>query len=587
MPVIRSLPDHLINQIAAGEVIENPASAIKELVENSLDAGATYIQVDIRDSGKTYVSVTDNGHGMDAVNLSLCVARHATSKLPDDALDHIATLGFRGEALPSIGAVARLSITTRMADMPQALALTVEGGHIDGPRPASGLVGTRVEVRDLFFNVPARLKFLRSHQAELLQVKYIMARLALAHPHVHFSLSSAGTSLLNYLPASPLDRMAQVVGRDFATHAMPLESARDGVTLSGYAGLPTYNRGHTNHQFVTVNGRPVRDRLLLGALKGAYADTMMGKTHPVVALNIVCPPEDLDVNVHPAKWDVRFRDSAMVRGMVVGAIRAALQAHGGRSAQGLSQTLVQMPQIHKSQAAAVAFQPTHMANFAQSWQPAARRFVAEEPAGVPAQPQTIAHTAYPLGAARAQIQNLYIVAETPEGMVLIDQHAAHERIVYEKLKAQLSAGGIARQTLLIPEIISLSDDQAMVICEAMETLAQCGLVIDAFGPQAIAIREVPAVLEGHTDWAELMRAIADELLDKAHSALLFDRLMEKLARQACHGSVRAGRTLNVDEMNALLRQMEQTPLAGQCNHGRPTYVTLDWVSLEKLFARRS
>lgn len=590
MSVIRQLPDSLINRIAAGEVVENPAAAVRELVENSLDAGTASITVDIREGGKSWLAVDDDGCGMDATDIAMAVQRHATSKLPDDDLVNIATFGFRGEALPSIGAVARLVIQSRAEGSEGAWQIAVEGGQVGVVMPAARAKGTRVEVRDLFYATPARLKFLRTAQAEMLAVKQVLARIAMAHPQVRFTLVSEGRTTMSCPPCTDAAvRIGQIVGEDFSESSMALDSERGGIRLSGYAGLPTYSRGNAQQQYLFVNGRPVRDRLLLGALKGAYADTMMGARYPVAVLFIDAPNEAVDVNVHPQKQEVRFRDPASVRGLLVSSIQSALQAHGRRTAVGsIPAAAVAMSGASYPSYAPPNFTPqpprhvVRETSFAglSGWQPQAKTAPEQDNAE---KPEPVHH---PLGAARAQLHGTYIVSQTFEGVVITDQHAAHERIVYERLKKSLSEGGVKRQPLLIPEIVTLKSDGAIQVMEAAETLASYGLVIDAFGEGTVAVREVPALLVERIDFTELLQDLADTIAEGGSGETLRDAMLAVLARQACHGSVRAGRILNVDEMNALLRQMEETPLSGQCNHGRPTHVSLSLDELEKLFARK-
>lgn len=602
MSVIRQLPDYLINRIAAGEVVENPAAAVRELVENSLDAGARAITVDVREGGKSWFAVDDDGAGMDASDLALAVQRHATSKLREDDLVHINSFGFRGEALPSIGAVARLSIASRAAGADEAWRIEVDGGRVSGVEPAPRAFGTRVEVRDIFYATPARLKFLRSNQAELSAVKGVVARLAMAHPGVRFTLTSEGRSILSCPPvADGAVRVAQVVGDDFAENAMALNSEREGITLRGYAGLPTFSRGNAQHQYLFVNNRPVRDRLLLGAIKGAYADTLMGNRHPVAVLFFDVPPEVVDINVHPAKQEVRFRDPALVRGLIVSSIRQALQAHGQRAATGgVSPSVFSVPAAYQgrswgggfaahsgvSAAPAPAMAREVAFDGLSGWAPQAQiRPAAVEDGGGDVTFVAAAET-YPLGAARAQLHGTYIVSQTGQGIVLTDQHAAHERIVYERLKASVAASGVQRQPLLIPEIVSLKAEDASLLVDHADLLGVYGLVIEPFGDGNIAVREIPSILADRISYPDLLRDLADQFAEGGTGEVLRDALLAILARQACHGSVRAGRILNVDEMNALLRQMEETPLSAQCNHGRPTHIALSLDEIEKLFARK-
>ncbi len=597
---LRRLPETLVNRIAAGEVIERPAAAVKELVENALDAGAKQIDVVLRDGGRTFISVADDGQGMSGPEIELALERHATSKLPGDDLVNIATLGFRGEALPSIGAVSRLSLASRVRggqDGAQAWSLSVEGGRRGALTPAAQAPGTRIEVRDLFFATPARLKFLKTTRTEQGYVLDAMQRLAMAHPRVGFTLFD-GTRKLLHLPSTQgalnytrLARLGAVMARDFAANALPIEAEREGVKLSGYIGLPTLNRGNARHQYLFVNGRPVRDKLLHGAVRGAYHDFLAHDRHALLALFLDLPAEAVDVNVHPAKAEVRFRDPGLIRGLIVGACRHALAEAGHRASSSVAQ------------AALGAFRPGHNPGVAQTWRAraggVAPRGLAETSlagqAPLPAlaaAPGAAADQApenldadYPLGAARAQVHETYVVAQTADGIVIVDQHAAHERLVYEDMKQQMAAQGVTRQALLMPEVVELEPEAAARLSERSEELAALGLVLEAFGPGAVVVREVPALL-GDLDVQGLVRDLADELAEIGQSLALKERLQEVCGTLACHGSVRAGRRLNVDEMNALLRQMEATPHSGQCNHGRPTYVELKLADIERLFGRR-
>jgi len=608
---IRVLPPTVVNRIAAGEVIERPASAVKELVENAIDAGATRIDVTLRDGGRSLIAVVDDGCGMSAEELALAVERHATSKLPDDDLTHIATLGFRGEALPSIGAVGRLTITSRKAGSDSAWALAIEGGAKGQPQPAASGPGTRVELRDLFYATPARLKFLKAQRTELDHAADVINRLAMAHPAIAFALTDDARPVLRLDAANAdllgpraggdaagarLARLAQVMGRDFADNALAIDVIREGVRLIGHIGLPTLNRGTATHQYLFVNGRPVRDRLLQGAVRGAYQDFLARDRHPLVALFVELPAEAVDVNVHPAKAEVRFRDAGLVRGLIVGACKHALAEAGHRAATTVATAALgsfrpgavpsswrQGPGLPRgfAEAAAAAYAPLDAAVAA----------LAGELPGVvaPAAPAVAESgsdaAAYPLGAARAQVHETYIVAQTADGIVIVDQHAAHERLVYEKMKQALADRGIARQALLIPEIVELDAPAAGRLLARREELAELGLVLEAFGDGAVVVREVPALL-GADDVKGLVRDLADELAEFGQALSLKERLEEICGTLACHGSVRAGRRLTAAEMNALLREMEATPHSGQCNHGRPTYVELKLADIERLFGRR-
>ncbi len=604
---IRILGPNLINQIAAGEVVERPASAVKELVENSIDAGARRIDIVVTDGGRAALSVADDGCGMDADDLALAVQRHATSKLPGEDLENINTLGFRGEALPSIGSVARLTVTSRTADADSAWEINVEGGAVSGPEPAAHPPGTRVEVRDLFYATPARLKFLKTPQTERNHVVDAVRRLAMAHPGIAFSLSEGERQILKLPPAqgdllsARLDRLDAIMSNDFGANALPIEAARDGIRLTGHIGLPTLNRGNAQMQFLFVNGRPVRDKLLQGSVRAAYRDFLAHDRHPLLALFLEIPPQAVDVNAHPAKTEVRFRDPGLVRGLIVGALKHALAEAGHRASTTVgSAALGAMRPADTSRTGFLPRQP------AGSGVPAAagNAALAETAHGfhwpldqadhgsrvtTPSAPEAAyeaeddAH--YPLGAARAQLHETYIVAQTDEGIVIVDQHAAHERLVYEDMKKALAAGGIQRQALLIPEVVELDEAAAERILARTQELTELGLAVEAFGTGAVVVRETPALL-GEIDAAGLIRDLADDLAEYDTTLSLESRLADVCSTMACHGSVRAGRRLNAPEMNALLRQMEATPHSGQCNHGRPTYVELRLADIERLFGRR-
>jgi len=611
-PVIRRLPPGAINQIAAGEVVERPAAAVKELVENALDAGATRIDIQIAAGGLTLISVTDNGSGMSADMLALSVERHATSKLEtDDAgqcdLLNISTLGFRGEALPSIGSVSRMTLTSRTKDSANASALEIVAGDRHGPMPAAfgarGASGARVEVRDLFFATPARLKFMRSERAESTAVTDQVKRLAMAHADIGFKLISGDKSILN-LPAETgdlfdarLKRLARILGRDFGENALPIDAARDGARLTGFAGLPTFHRGTAQFQFLFVNGRPVRDKVLLGAVRGAYADFLARGRHPVVALFLELAPELVDVNVHPAKTEVRFRDSGNIRGLIVGALRHALAEAGHRASTTVAGAALSSFKTPPGAATQMDYgRRAHAGGAgAHGFQEALHEFYAPAPADALAAPSARVEgegdgapesfDAYPLGVARAQVHETYIIAQTADGIVVVDQHAAHERLVHERMKKALSQGGVARQILLIPEIVEVDAAQAACLLARAAEFAELGLVIESFGAGAVAVRESPALM-GEMDLQGLVRDLADDLSELDEALALKERLEAISGTMACHGSVRAGRRLTVEEMNALLRDMEATPHSGQCNHGRPTYVELKLADIERLFGRR-
>jgi len=612
---IRRLSDTVINRIAAGEVVERPASVVKELVENAIDAGARRIEIVTAGGGKTLLRVTDDGIGMTRDDLGLAVERHCTSKLAEDDLLDIRTLGFRGEALPSIGAIAKLTIATRHASEPHGWEIAVSGGEIGAPRPAALTAGTRIEVTDLFFSTPARLKFLKSDRAEANAVSDVVRRLALAHPEIRFSLSGTDRSSNDYPAtrgeAARAERIAQIVGRDFVTNTVTIDAMREGVTLIGLAGLPTYNRANTLQQYLFVNGRPVRDKLLLGAIKGAYSDVLAGNRYPAVVLFIDLDPHEVDVNVHPTKADVRFRDPGLIRGLLVGAIRQALGDIVPRAATTVSARTLdamrpgsmpaapfdggqrapspapydwrQSPFRPTAEAMAAGTAPTER-GFAEA-QAEFAPFTAPAADTRPDDAAVEARIAYPLGAARAQVHATYIVAQTEDGIVIVDQHAAHERLVYERLKAALSKTGVARQILLIPEIVELPDEDVARLVERADDLAETGLVIEPFGPGAIAVRETPAMI-GDADLKGLIKDLADDLAEWEATTRIRDRLDDIASTMACHGSVRAGRRLKPAEMDALLREMEETPNSGQCNHGRPTFVELKLADIERLFGRR-
>lgn len=594
---IRLLPETVVNRIAAGEVVERPAAAVKELVENSLDAGARHIDVVVRDGGQTFIAVVDDGNGMTAEELALAVERHATSKLSDDDLTNIRTLGFRGEALPSIGAVSRLTIISRTKSDGTAWTITVEGGRKGKPKPAAHPVGTRVEVRDLFFATPARLKFLKSPRTELAHVEETIQRLAMAHPEVGFTLSDGARTLIRLNPiagdlfVARLDRLAQIMGREFAENSVAIEAERDGIRLTGHAGLPTLNRANAALQFLFVNGRPVRDRLLVGAVRGAYREFLAHDRHPLVALFLDVPPALVDVNVHPAKTEIRFRDSGLVRGLIVGALRYALAEAGHRAATTVASAALGAlrpgsPPPARGGAALASTVPRGLAEAEAHYHAPLPRFDSRPSARVVADAgQEPAPADYPLGVARAQVHETYIVAQTADGIVIVDQHAAHERLTQERIKKALHAGGVPRQGLLIPEVVELDAAAVSRIVTRAAELAALGLVVEPFGAGAVVVRETPAAL-GEADVQGLIRDLADEFAEYEDSVALEKRLDEVCATMACHGSVRAGRRLNADEMNALLREMEATPHSGQCSHGRPTYVELKLADIAKLFGRR-
>ncbi len=569
--ILRRLPESLVNRIAAGEVVERPAAALKELIENALDAGATRIEAAWREGGQALIRVADNGGGMTKDELALSIERHATSKLPDEDLWNIHSFGFRGEALPSIGAVARLSLASRKAGADEAWEIQVEGGKTLPPRPCSLTVGTVVEVRDLFFATPARLKFLKSARTESEALRDVVEKLAMAHPQVEFVLQEDDKRAVRWglTLEGKRERLAQILGAEFMDNAAALDLAREDWSVHGFASVPTWHRPTTREQYLFVNGRPVRDKLLLGAVRGAYGDTLPSGRHPAVVLFLDLPVREVDVNVHPTKAEVRFRDSQKARGLIVTAIRQALS---GGAAQFTSSTLA--PQALQAFQSETPVAPRSF--FAEhSFAPAARVTEAALP-----QIQSIGR----LGAAVAQVHETFIIAQTPESLVIVDQHAAHERIVYEKMKEALASGKVKRQILLIPDVVEMDEAAAARLLEASEDLARLGLVIESFGG-AVLVRETPALL-GQMNMKDLLRDLAEELAENEASRALSQKLEALLSRMACHGSVRSGRKMNVDEMNALLRQMEATPSSAQCNHGRPTYVEMSLNDLLKLFDRK-
>jgi DNA mismatch repair protein MutL len=592
---IRQLPPNLVNRIAAGEVVERPASVVKELIENAIDAGARRIDIATSGGGLRLIRVSDDGSGMSASDLALAVERHATSKLAGDDLSTIMTLGFRGEALPSIGAVARLSIQSRAEGTGEAHEITVAGGRKSKLKPAALAYGTRVEVRDLFYATPARLKFMKSERAEAAAIADMVKRLALARPETAFSLATDERTAfrLDACPPGLIDhglaRLGRILGPDFVKDALPVRARRDNIGLEGFAGLPTLHRPNGLQLYLVVNGRPVRDKLLAGTVRAAYGDLVPQGRYPMLALFLTVPPGEVDVNVHPAKTELRFRDPNAVRSIIIGALREALGAAGHRATSSLSQAALgrmappsgRQPRPETFDPQSFGFAERAQAPLGPLTEPSAdtRGSLAEDDA-----PGTL----YPLGAARAQINDTFIIAETEDALVIVDQHAAHERLVYERLKRAFADGGISRQLLLIPEVVELDADAAAGLCAAAAELERLGLVVEPFGATAVLVREVPSLL-GTCDVKGLLADLAAELAeaeDSAETRLLAERLDHVLSTMACHGSVRAGRRLNPEEMNALLRDMERTPFTGQCNHGRPTYIELKLADIEKLFSRR-
>ncbi|MBT5839694.1 MAG: DNA mismatch repair endonuclease MutL [Rhodospirillaceae bacterium] len=589
---IRLLPPTTVNRIAAGEVVERPASVVKELVENSIDAGARRIDVIIRDGGRTYLSVADDGEGMAPEELSLAVERHATSKLPGDDLQEIQTLGFRGEALPSIGSVSRMDITSRPPSADTAFTISIEGGAKSEPAPAARPGGTTIEVRDLFFATPARLKFLKAESTERGHALDAVKRLAMAHPEIAFSLGDGNRSLLNLAAAggdmfdARLNRVGAIMGNKFAENALAVAAERETIRLTGHIGLPTLNRGNAQLQFLFVNGRPVRDKLLFGAVRGAYRDFLAHDRHPLLALFLDIPPDQVDINVHPAKTEVRFRDPGLVRGLIVSALKHALAEAGHLASTTVgTQAMGAFRAQTNTQSYGGYSRPPGLSEEATPYHAPLAGLDGAPSARFEAETAPAPDADWPLGVARAQVHETYIVAQTEDGIVIVDQHAAHERLVYEDMKAALAASGVKRQGLLIPEVVELSEDEVARITTHAAELAELGLILEAFGPGAVVVREMPALL-GDVDAGALVRDLTDDLAELGEAITLKDRLADISSTMACHGSVRAGRRLNGDEMNALLRRMEITPHAGQCNHGRPTYVELKLADIEKLFGRR-
>lgn len=588
---IRHLPETLVNQIAAGEVIERPAAAVKELVENALDAGARNIAITIEDGGKSLIRVTDDGSGMTRDEIVAALDRHATSKLPDDDLVHVLHLGFRGEALPSIASVSRMTITSRPHEQKDAWILSVAGGKKETPKPASHPEGTSVEIRDLFYATPARLKFLKTERSEYAAVKDTMIRLAMAWPGVAFKLVNDGKTAVSLMPETPEKRLASALGDEFGLNAIAIDAERDGLRLQGLASLPTHTRGTSQYQYLFVNNRPVRDRMLLGCLRAAYSDFMAHDRHPAAALFLTVPPDAVDVNVHPAKAEVRFRDTGLVRGLLVSGLKHALLQNGQVSAPSVSYAALdrlrynaQTPALPLSRRQPASYGSIALAENIQS------AFAPFETSAAPAARQEEAAEnaqSFPLGAARAQIHENYIIAQTESGMIIVDQHAAHERLVYERFKAQLADNHIPAQGLLVPEIVNLGESECQRVLDHADTLKKLGLDLEPFGAGSVAVRAIPSLLSGRCETSQLVRDIADELSERGTAQKLEETIHQLLSTMACHGSVRSGRRLNGEEMNTLLRQMEQTPNSGQCNHGRPTYITLSLADIEKLFGRRN
>lgn len=598
---IRVLPASLVNRIAAGEVVERPASVVKELVENALDAGATAIEVVAEEAGKNLLIIQDNGKGMSREELALSVERHATSKLPDDDLLNIKHFGFRGEALPSIASVSRMKISTRRASDAHGWCLEMEAGKPQEIKPATMLGGTRIEVRDLFYTTPARLNFLKSDRTEAAAITEVVKKFAMMHANVSFSLTIDGKKSVNVAAQSGDEvqaaqaRIRDVMGKDFSENSLTLSHQRGTLNLKGFASLPTHNVGNSTQQYLFVNNRQVRDKLLLGVVKAAYQDVLAHDRYAVVVLFVDLPPQEVDVNVHPAKAEVRFRDAQGVRGLIIGAIRNAIAEAGFKASNTVASAALERFSAPEPTFSAPLFSGNATPVFRDSYQPsyqpsyssANAQIHALAPQARPTESLAMAadYSHYPLGAARTQLHRTYIVAETPNGLVIVDQHAAHERLVYEKMKRAIEQTGIARQTLLIPEVVELSPASAEAILARAAEFAQLGLIIEAFGGSSIVVRETPALL-GEVNVVALLTALADDLLEYDEAISLADRLQHVCGTMACHSSIRAGRELNIQEMNALLREMEATPQSGQCNHGRPTYIELKRKDIETLFGRR-
>ena len=602
MPV-RQLPEQIVNRIAAGEVVERPASAVKELVENAIDAGATRIDVFTDGGGRRRIGITDDGTGMTRSDLALAVDRHATSKLDGEDLLGIRTLGFRGEALPSIGAVSRLGITTRHTSEPHAWALNVDGGQKSDIVPAALAAGTRVEVHDLFYATPARLKFLKTDRTEAEAIREVVRRLAMTRPDIAFSLSGEERAPVTWAAALPgaagqLTRLGDILGADFRANAIEVRAEREGVVVEGYAAAPSLTRANALGQYLFVNERPVRDKLIVGAVRAAYADYLPRDRHPVVALFVTLDTQEVDANVHPAKTEVRFRNAGLVRALIVHALKDGLAREGKRTA------------ANSGGAAIMSFRPGNIPRSGRDWRRSPSSPATFDGSAAPDYTNAFAEVAQsvldtgtptadvrpnetpaadlldrPLGAARTQIHETYIVSQTRDGLIVVDQHAAHERIVYEKLKTSIERNGVQRQMLLIPEIVEMDEATVEKLVARADELEKFGLVVESFGPGAVAVRETPSLL-GKANAASLLRDLAEHMAEWDEALPLERRLMHVAATMACHGSVRAGRILKPEEMNALLREMEVTPNSGQCNHGRPTYVELKLADIEKLFGRR-
>ncbi len=595
---IRVLPNHLVNQIAAGEVVERPAAAIKEVVENAIDAGATKIDVFTEEGGKTSITVTDNGHGMTQDDLQLAIQRHATSKLPNDDLFDIHSFGFRGEALPSIGAVSRLTITSKHANEAHAWQIDVHGGEINPPQPSNLERGTKVEIKDLFYATPARLKFLKSATTENNHIKETLTHIAMAYPRIGLRFHNGQKFVIDLPPetadlfSSQSARFGKIFGKEFLENTIPIDVEKEDCILKGLISLPTYNRANTKQQFFFVNNRPVKDKILHGCVRAAYRDFLMSNRHPSLALFLEIPSHEVDVNVHPSKTEVRFRDQQLIRGLLISSMKRALQAGGGEASTTISNAALSSFQAGKyTQPSTSSFAYPRAQETPRTYSAAMQAQMPLQTPSVrtaiaPAQEQPQQETvSYPMGLAKAQLHETYIVSQTDDGLVIVDQHAAHERLVYEKMKKDMEETGVARQNLLIPEVIELSAENAQSLLSKADELDKFGVEIESFGDQGIVVRSIPALL-AKDDVKSLMNDLADEIAEMGETLSLKEKIGEILGTMACHGSVRAGRRLTAEEMNALLRQMENTPHSGQCNHGRPTYVKLKRSDIERLFGRK-
>lgn len=586
--MIRLLDANIVNQIAAGEVIERPFSAIKELVENSIDAGATRIGVRVRNGGQTLIIVEDNGHGMDSMDLEMCVERHSTSKLPQNDLFNIKTMGFRGEALASIGSIARMTISSKTKESDSAWEIKVEGGIKSELSPCSGTTGTRIEIRDLFFATPARLKFLKSPSSEMSAIVDVMNKLAIAHPHITFTLKDDARTFLEHIATDSIkERLKSVLGEDFTNNCAFVEFKNPGMSIKGYVSLPTFNRGNRMQQFFFVNNRCIQDQLLSTAIRVAYQDLLSSDRYPILALFMEINPEEIDVNVHPTKSQIRFQDPQEIKSYVISTVKKGLGTSSHKTSSTISDQMMNRfsaPLMQNNYAPSSYTPSSPSSGFRFDSSPSKTTLPFQMP-GPPSQGHMPSlDEIYPLGHAKAQIHENYIIAQTQEGMIIVDQHAAHERLTYEKMKSDFYAGTVARQTLLMPEIIDLSHDQIDILMLAAQTLHQFGVVIERFGLSGVIVREIPVII-GNVTFKDIILSIIENLQENENSEVLEVKINEILSSKACHASVRSGRILTLPEMNSLLREMEATPFSGQCNHGRPTYVDLKLKDIERLFGR--